>query len=98
MLGVGGQQGEAEGCQQQVSEGEVALDGVVSPPDVSEVGVGGDQDQSEAGGAEIPVYRGHGASRGQHRGQEGQGKETGGQEIVQVTPSTWPEVLNLDDI
>ena len=98
MLGVGGQQGEADGGQQQMSEGEVSLDGVVSPPDVPEVGVGGDQDQTEAGGAEIPVHGGHGAIRGQHRGQESQGEETGGQEIVQVTPGIWPEILNLDDI
>ena len=98
MLGVGGQQGEAESGQQQVSEGEVALDGVISPPDVPDVGVGGDQDQTEAGGAEIPEHGGHGVSRGQHRGQECQGEETGGQEIVQVTPGTWPEILNPDDI
>ena len=65
MLGVGGQEGQAEGGQQQVGEGEVSLDGVIPPPDVPDVGVGGHEDQAEAGGAEVPVHRGHVVSRGQ---------------------------------
>ena len=98
MLGVGGQGGQAEGRQQQVGEGEVALDGVIPPPDVPDVGVASDEDQAEAGGAEVPVHRGHGVSRGQQRGQEGQGEEAGGQQIVQVTSSPRTEILDLDDI